>query len=298
MMLSSPLRQSTRLLRGGAQGAAQGNVNTRRNQARPQPYPAESPRTAAARAARSVAPENSLTAESPAGAAPSVSTVITSPNTRAAAARARGAPAAAQPAPAAPVIPAAARRTRAAPPARARRVATTAAPAPAPAPADVATAGAHAGERRTAAPPVMTANLGLDFVGEAFAQRRGGVAMQGGGATRRGQGKQGGGRRSTVARSADKFAIQKCVKEYVFPKQKFVTDGNLDFSNNEMSICRCMAAVLDVDNTNIENWWETARKTVKESIYRHRNNTIKKIKTVFQGNVSASVHFNEAILNF
>jgi hypothetical protein len=59
-----------------------------------------------------------------------------------------------------------------------------------------------------------------------------------------------------------------------------------------------MAAVLDVDNTNIENWWETARKTVKESIYRHRNNTIKKIKTVFQGNVSASVHFNEAILNF
>jgi hypothetical protein len=31
------------------------------------------------------------------------------------------------------------------------------------------------------------------------------------------------------------------VKEYVFPKQKFVTDGDLDFSNYEMSIChaRC-----------------------------------------------------------
>jgi hypothetical protein len=60
-----------------------------------------------------------------------------------------------------------------------------------------------------------------------------------------------------------------------------------------------MAAVLDVaDNQNIENWWETARKTVKQSIYRHRNNTIKMIKTVFQGNVIASVHFNNGILNF
>ena len=30
--------------------------------------------------------------------------------------------------------------------------------------------------------------------------------------------------------------------------------------------------------SNIEKWWETAKKTVMESIYRHRNNTIKKIK--------------------
>jgi hypothetical protein len=182
---------------------------TRRNQARPQPYPDESPRTAAARAARSVAPENSLTAESPIGAAPSVSTVITSPNTRAAAARARGAPAAAQPAPAAPVIPAAARCTRAAPPACVRHFATSAASAP----EDVVTAGAHAGVGRTAAPRVMPANLGQEFVGEAFSQRGGGIAMQGGGATRRGQGEKGGGRHNTVVRSADKFAIQKCVKE-------------------------------------------------------------------------------------
>ena len=144
----------------------------------------------------------------------------------------------------------------------------------------------------------MPANLGQDFVGEALlAQQGGGVALQGGGSTRRRQGEEGG-QRNTVARSADKFAIQKCVKEYVFPKQKFVTDGNLDFSNNEMSICRCMAAALDVDNCNIVNWWETARKTVKESIYRHRNNTIKKIKTVFQGKMVASVHFNHSILNF
>ena len=347
MMSSSPVRQSTRLLRGNAQGAAQGNVNTRRNQARPQPYPDESPRRAAARVTRSrVAPENSRTTpvsteaaasvstavipspntrgaaarEASASvstviaspntrraaarvAAASVSTVIPSPNTRGAAARASLGAATGIPGPSAPDIPAGGRRSRAAPHASARRVPTTTAaqvPAPAPGTAAVATARAYAGVGINAAPAaVMPANLGQDFVGEALlAQRGGGVAIQGGGApTRRRQGGQGG-QRNTVARSADKFAIQKCVKEYVFPKQKFVTDGDLDFSNNEMSICRCMAAALDVDNRNIENWWETARKTVKESIYRHRNNTIKKIKTVFQGKMVASVHFNHLILNF
>lgn len=59
-----------------------------------------------------------------------------------------------------------------------------------------------------------------------------------------------------------------------------------------------MAAELDVDEQNIENWWETARKTVKESMYRHRNNTIKKIKTMFQGKVIAGFRFCNAILNF
>ena len=323
IMSSSTVRQRTRLLRGNAQGAAQGNVNTRRNQARPQPYPDESPRTAAARLTRSrVAPGNSQTTpvstEAAASvstavipspntrgaaarvAAASVSTVIPSPNTRGAAARASSGAATGIPGPSAPDIPAGGRRSRAAPHGSARRVpTTTAAQAPAPGAAAVATARAYAGVGINAAPAaVMPANLGQDFVGEALlAQRGGGVAIQGGGATRRRQGGQGG-QRNTVARSADKFAIQKCVKEYVFPKQKFVTDGDLDFSNNEMSICRCMAAVLDVDNRNIENWWETARKTVKESIYRHRNNTIKKIKTVFQGKMVASVHFNHLILNF
>jgi hypothetical protein len=59
-----------------------------------------------------------------------------------------------------------------------------------------------------------------------------------------------------------------------------------------------MAAALSVHNQNIENWWETAKKTVKESICRHRNNMIKKIKIVFQGEDIASFHFNNAIQNF
>ena len=92
MMLLSTLWKSRRLLRGGAQGAAQGNVDTRRkNQARLQPYPDESPAhtAAAARAACSrVAPENSLTAEST-GVVALATTVITSPNSRAASGSAR-----------------------------------------------------------------------------------------------------------------------------------------------------------------------------------------------------------------
>ncbi len=59
--------------------------------------------------------------------------------------------------------------------------------------------------------------------------------MQGARGTGRRQGNQGGG--NTSARCAYRFAIQKCVKDYMFSKQKFVNDGNLDFSNNEMSIC-------------------------------------------------------------
>ena len=225
-MSSSTGRQSTRLLRGNAQGAAQGNVNTRRNQARPQPYPDESPRTAAARLTRSrVAPGNSQTTpvstEAAASvstavipspntrgaaareAAASVSTVIPSPNTRGAAARVlaasvstvipspntRGAAARASsgaatgiPGTSAPDIPAGGRRSRAAPHGSARRVpTTTAAQAPAPGAAAVATARAYAGVGINAAPAaVMPANLGQDFVGEAFAQQRGGIAMQGG----------------------------------------------------------------------------------------------------------------------
>ena len=46
----------------------------------------------------------------------------------------------------------------------------------------------------------------------------------------------------------------------------------------------------NVDNQNIENWWETAKKTVKESINKHRNNTLKKLKTVFQGKDIAIFH--------
>ncbi len=253
-MMSTPLHQSIRvLLRGAVQGAAQGNVNTRRNQARPQPYPDESPCTAAARAARSVAPGNRLTDESPTGAAPLVSTVITLPNTRAAAARARGAPAVAQAVPAAPVIPAAARRTLAAPSVFARPVATTATSAPAP--AAVATAGAHAGLGRTVAPQAMPANLVQDFGGEAFAQRGCGIAMQGGGATRRGQGEQGVGTTQYCCEKCG-YACNSIVCEGIcVPQTKICDSWRPDFNNNKMYICQCMAATPNVvDNQISENW--------------------------------------------
>jgi hypothetical protein len=42
-----------------------------------------------------------------------------------------------------------------------------------------------------------------------------------------------------------------------------------------------MTAALGVDNQNIENWWETAKKAIT------------KIKSVFQGEDIASFHFNK-----
>ena len=210
--------------------------------------------------------------------------VIMSPNTRSESAAAAAAAAAARvdaaaacgrrgaaaPSPAPPAIPVAAHDQRVA--------------------AAVRADAAHACAAAAVPPVVMSANLGQDFVGEAFAQHGGGIAvLEGSGGWKAMLGKREGG--NTVAKSADRFAIQKCVKEYVFPKQKFVCDGNLDFSNNEMSIFPCRAAVLlDVDKQDIENWWEITQKTVKESLYRHTNNIIrKKIKTMFQGKIVASI---------
>ena len=118
--------------------------------------------------------------------------------------------------------------------ARAARVSTAAAPPSQGALVIPAAARALAGIHTTPAPPLMPANLEQHFAGKVFAQQRVGVAMPGAGGTGRRQGKQG--RGNTVARSADNSLIQKCVKEHVFPKQKFVTDVNLDFSNNDKSI--------------------------------------------------------------
>ena len=59
-----------------------------------------------------------------------------------------------------------------------------------------------------------------------------------------------------------------------------------------------MVNVLNVPDQHIENWWETSKKTVRESLYCHRNNTIKKIKDKFQGNVDAKSCFENVFVNF
>jgi hypothetical protein len=50
-----------------------------------------------------------------------------------------------------------------------------------------------------------------------------------------------------LVRASTAFMHDKCVKEHVFPKQKFASlHGNLIFSNNPKSICQAMAAALDI----------------------------------------------------
>lgn len=81
-----------------------------------------------------------------------------------------------------------------------------------------------------------------------------------------------------------RFQHDKCVKEHLFPKIKFInTKTDLQFSNNPNSICRFMAGKLMVDDKDIETWWANAAITTHTSLKTQRNNVIKNIRRVFMG---------------
>ncbi|KAI2505584.1 hypothetical protein MHU86_8826 [Fragilaria crotonensis] len=85
------------------------------------------------------------------------------------------------------------------------------------------------------------------------------------------------------------WLLEKCVKEDVFPKQKFANlNGDLDFSNNRNSICRFMAEKMKVQEADVEGWWESSKKAVHKKLKNHRNNVIKTIKTKFNGEMVAT----------
>jgi hypothetical protein len=85
------------------------------------------------------------------------------------------------------------------------------------------------------------------------------------------------------------WLLEKCVKEDVFPKQKFANlNGDLDFSNNRNSICRFMAEKMKVQEADVEGWWESSKKAVHKKLKNHRNNVIKTIKTNFNGKMVAT----------
>ena len=87
-----------------------------------------------------------------------------------------------------------------------------------------------------------------------------------------------------------RFQHDKCVKEHLFPKIKFInTKTDLQFSNNPNSICRFMAAKLMVDDKDIEAWWGNAASTTHTSLKSQRNNVIKNIKNVFMGKNTAAM---------
>ena len=87
-----------------------------------------------------------------------------------------------------------------------------------------------------------------------------------------------------LARASTAFMHDKCVKEHIFPKQKFASlHGDLDFSNNPQSICRTMAAALEIAEEEVEGWWESSKLSVHKAIKTHRNNVIKTIKNIVKG---------------
>jgi len=101
-----------------------------------------------------------------------------------------------------------------------------------------------------------------------------------------------------LSKVSSSFMHDKCVKEHVFPMQKFATlNGDLDFSNNPSSICRFMASKLQIEDHNLERWWETAKLSVHECLKRHRNNVIKSIKKVFIGMFVSGVMSNLILRN-
>ena len=142
----------------------------------------------------------------------------------------------------------------------------------------LATAAPHRGQ------PV-TANLNRTFADAAATNNA--AANQGGPAERVG-GNTGGDptiqHGTRLARVSTAFMHDKCVKEHIFPKQKFASlHGDLDFSNNPQSICRTMAAALEIAEEEVEGWWESSKLSLHKSIKTHRNNVIKTIKNIVKG---------------
>jgi hypothetical protein len=73
------------------------------------------------------------------------------------------------------------------------------------------------------------------------------------------------------------------IRDEVFTRQKFVNkDVDLKFSNNLNSICRRMSKKLEVEDDDVEDWWESTREHTHKILKMHRNNTIKGLKNCFK----------------
>ena len=72
-------------------------------------------------------------------------------------------------------------------------------------------------------------------------------------------------------------------KDLLFQINKFIDENDLSFSNDPNSICRQLAAMLNIKEERVEQWWSDQRKDVLKSFYIHRNNVIKSIGQNFKG---------------
>ena len=87
-----------------------------------------------------------------------------------------------------------------------------------------------------------------------------------------------------LTKAGENFVLDTVIRDEVFTRQKFVNkDVDLKFSNNPNSICRRMAKKLAVEDDDVEDWWESTREHTHKILKMHRNNTIKGLKKLFQG---------------
>ena len=80
------------------------------------------------------------------------------------------------------------------------------------------------------------------------------------------------------------FHIDSVIEDVIFPMIKFAKfDSDLKFSNKPESTCQIVAAKLAIPTDELEDWWDCQAKIMNVRLKQHRNNTIKGIKNLFQG---------------
>jgi hypothetical protein len=96
------------------------------------------------------------------------------------------------------------------------------------------------------------------------------------------------------SRRGSAVAFSMAVKDYLFPKLKFLkgTNASLDFSMDATSICGYLRVCCGVSEADAYQWWDDHRIMLKNIHTDFRNNKIKMIKQQFNGKLQQLNNFN------
>ena len=76
-----------------------------------------------------------------------------------------------------------------------------------------------------------------------------------------------------------KFLFTNHVKTKLFQKKKFIDkSSDLDFSNDPTAICRFLAVDFQVQDREVESWWDGVKGLVHTAFKNHRNNVIRAVQ--------------------
>ena len=96
------------------------------------------------------------------------------------------------------------------------------------------------------------------------------------------------------SRRGSAVAFSMAVKDYLFPKLKFLkgTNESLDFSMDATSICGYLRVCCGVSEADAYQWWDDHRLLLKNVHTDFRNNKIKMIKQQFNGKLQQLDNLN------